>query len=83
MYFLLAGVMESFRFLKLGLAGVLLFVGAKMLFSGVLAIPIGLSLGVIAVLIGGSVAASLLVPAARASRPAEEASAAQRRRLGA
>jgi tellurite resistance protein TerC len=63
LYFLLAGVMEKFRYLKLGLAGVLLFVGAKMLLSGVLTIPIGLSLGVIAIMIGGSIAISLLLSA--------------------
>jgi tellurite resistance protein TerC len=61
LYFLLAGVMSRFRYLTLGLAGVLVFVGGKMLLSGVLAIPIGLSLGVIGVLLGVSIAASLLV----------------------
>jgi tellurite resistance protein TerC len=61
LYFLLAGVMESFRYLKFGLAGVLLFVGAKMLLSGFLEVPIGVSMVVIAVLIGGSIAASLIV----------------------
>jgi tellurite resistance protein TerC len=59
LYFLLAGVMGRFRYLKLGLARVLLFVGAKMLLSGVLKIPIGLSLGVITVLLAASIAASL------------------------
>jgi tellurite resistance protein TerC len=67
LYFLLAGVMEKFRYLKIGLAAVLLFVGGKMLLSGVLEIPIALSLGVIALLIGGSIAASLLI-AERAPR---------------
>jgi tellurite resistance protein TerC len=62
LYFLLAGVMGRFRLLKFGLAAVLLFVGAKMLLSGVLDVPIGLSLGVIAVLLAGSIGASLLVP---------------------
>ncbi len=69
LYFLLAGVMEKFRHLKLGLAGVLLFVGGKMLLSGVLVIPIGLSLGIIALLIGASIALSLLT-AGRAPRAA-------------
>jgi len=59
LYFLLAGVMAKFRYLKLGLAGVLLFVGVKMILSGVLKIPIGVSLGVIAVLLAASVVASL------------------------
>jgi tellurite resistance protein TerC len=60
LYFLLAGIMEKFRYLKIGLAGVLLFVGAKMLVSGFYKIPIGLSLGVIAVMIGASIAVSLI-----------------------
>ena len=60
LYFLLAGVMDRFRYLKIGLAGVLLFVGAKMLLAGIVTIPIGVSLGVIAVLIGGAIAASLV-----------------------
>jgi len=60
LYFLLAGVMESFRFLKYGLAAVLLFVGGKMLLSGVVEIPVGISLGVIALFIGGAMAASRL-----------------------
>jgi tellurite resistance protein TerC len=62
LYFLLAGVMDRFRYLKIGLAGVLLFVGTKMLLSGVITIPVGLSLGVIAMLIGASIGASLLRP---------------------
>jgi tellurite resistance protein TerC len=62
LYFLLAGVMDRFRYLKIGLAGVLLFVGAKMLLSGVITIPVGLSLGVIALLIGVSIGVSLLRP---------------------
>ncbi len=62
LYFLLAGVMGKFRYLKLGLAGILLFVGAKMLISGVFKIPIGLSLAVVAALLAASIAASTLVP---------------------
>ncbi len=62
LYFLLAGVMTRFRYLKVGLAAVLLFVGAKMLLSGVLEVPIGLSLGVIAILLAASIAVSLWAP---------------------
>ncbi len=62
MYFLLAGVIEKFHFLKQGLAFVLLFVGAKMLIMDLYKIPIGVSLGVVAALIGGSIALSLLRP---------------------
>lgn len=64
LYFLLAGVVDKFHLLKYGLAAVLVFVGLKMvwlnnLFDG--HFPIGLSLGIIAFFIGGSVVASLLI----------------------
>ncbi|MET0397683.1 MAG: TerC family protein [Longimicrobiaceae bacterium] len=62
LYFLLAGVIHRFHYLKLGLAVVLVFVGAKMLLVDVYKIPIGISLGVIALVLAGSVAASLLFP---------------------
>lgn len=63
LYFLLAGVVERFHLLKVGLALVLVFVGAKLALHGVLKVPILVSLGIIATLIGGSVVASLLWPA--------------------
>jgi len=69
LYFLLAGVVKSFRYLKVGLAAVLLFVGAKMLVSGVVHVPIGVSLGAIAALIGGSILASVLVQRRALRRP--------------
>jgi len=59
MYFLLADLMHRFIYLKVGLAAVLVFVGAKMLLLDVYKIPIALSLGVIGALILGSVVASL------------------------
>jgi tellurite resistance protein TerC len=62
LYFLLAGVIHKFHFLKLGLSAVLVFVGVKMLLADVYKVPIGISLGVIAALLGLAVAASLLFP---------------------
>ncbi|MGZ8471487.1 MAG: TerC family protein, partial [Gemmatirosa sp.] len=62
LFFLLSGVIEKFHFLRFGLAAVLAFVGIKMLVSGYFPIPIALSLGVIALLLGGSVVASLMFP---------------------
>ena len=59
LYFLLADVIGRFRYLKIGLAMILLFVGAKMLLSGVLKIPVGLSLGVIAATLLASILLSL------------------------
>ena len=62
MYFLLAGVVEKFRYLRTGLAIVLTFIGLKMLVVAVgFQIPILFSLGFVAVVMLGSVAASLLI----------------------
>ena len=62
MYFLLAGVIDKFHFLNIGLAVVLIFVGIKMLIAEKVHVPIGLSLGVIAAVLGGSIAASMIWP---------------------
>ncbi|GIV95482.1 MAG: membrane protein [Herpetosiphonaceae bacterium] len=62
LYFLLAGVITKFHYLKLGLSFVLVFVGLKMLLSDVYKVPIALSLAVIALILTASIAASLLFP---------------------
>ena len=62
LYFLLAGVIHKFRFLKLGVAVVLTFVGAKMLLGSVYEIPIEISLLVIVAILVAAVAASVLFP---------------------
>jgi tellurite resistance protein TerC len=62
MYFLLAGVVHRFVHLKTGLSFVLVFVGAKMLLVDVYKVSIGASLGIIALILGTSVVASLLRP---------------------
>ena len=67
MYFLLAGIVHRFVYLKYGLAAVLAFVGAKMLLVDVYQVPVALSLGAIATFIGASVVASV-VRAPRAPR---------------
>jgi tellurite resistance protein TerC len=59
LYFVLAGAMGRFVYLKVGLAVVLVFVGVKMLISEQYHIPIGLSLGFIALTLTVSVLASL------------------------
>ena len=59
LYFMLAGVMEMFIYLKVGLSLVLAFVGAKMMLVDVYKIPIGASLGVIGAVLALSVIASL------------------------
>jgi tellurite resistance protein TerC len=63
MYFLLAGVVEKFHYLKMGLAVVLTFIGVKMLVTAVgLHIDIKISLVFVAVVLISSVIASLLRP---------------------
>ncbi|GAB2951298.1 TerC family protein [Hafnia psychrotolerans] len=54
MYFLLAGVAERFSMLKYGLAVILIFIGIKMLLLDVFHIPVGISLGVIATILIGT-----------------------------
>ena len=60
LYFLLAGAMTKFHYLKTGLSLILGFVGIKMLIAGFFKIPIMLSLGVIAGILIVSVVASLV-----------------------
>lgn len=60
LYFLLAGVIDKFHYLKLGLSVVLVFVGIKMVMVDIYKIPVGFSLGVIASILTISVLASLL-----------------------
>jgi tellurite resistance protein TerC len=60
LYFLLAGVVDKFHYLKLGLSVVLVFVGIKMLIVDLYKIPVGLSLGVIAAVLTTSIVASLI-----------------------
>lgn len=67
LYFMLAGAVDKFHLLKYGLGLVLIFVGLKMvwlndLFGG--KFPIGISLGIIAFVIAGSVVFSLIFPKA-------------------
>ena len=67
LYFLLAGMMERFRYLNLGLAAVLVFVGAKMALAEIHELPVYLSLGVVAAILALAVAASWLHAAAAAA----------------
>jgi tellurite resistance protein TerC len=69
MYFLLAGVVDKFRYLRFGLAIVLTFIGTKMLVTAFgLHIPTWFSLALVAVVLVGSVVASLLFPANEQTR---------------
>ena len=62
LYFALAGLMNLFHYLKIGLAVVLTFVGTKMLLAEVFPIPIMLTLLVVGGVILLSVLASLIWP---------------------
>ncbi|MGC8760584.1 MAG: TerC family protein [Bryobacteraceae bacterium] len=63
LYFLLAGIIPKFRFLRIGLAVVLVFVGVKMVIEGWVEIPILASLFIIAAVLAVSILASWLLPA--------------------
>ena len=63
MFFLLQGMADRFHLLPYGLALVLVFIGSKMLVMGVYKIPVLVALVVVAVIIGTTVALSLLRPA--------------------
>jgi tellurite resistance protein TerC len=59
LYFLLAGVMQKFVYLKLGLSAILVFVGTKMTITDLYKIPSFVSLLVVAALLALAIGASL------------------------
>jgi tellurite resistance protein TerC len=61
LYFVLAGAMEKFKYLKIALAVLLIFIGVKMLLHKWVMLPHWISLIVIAGIIGAGVAISLLI----------------------
>ena len=71
MFFLLAGMADRFHLLGHGLALVLLFIGTKMLIAGFYKIPIGVALGVVALVLVGSITASLVFPPGQDPDPDE------------
>ncbi|EQB62888.1 MAG: hypothetical protein RBG1_1C00001G0467 [candidate division Zixibacteria bacterium RBG-1] len=60
LYFALAGIMQLFEFLHYGLAGILVFIGIKMILSDIYKIPIGISLIVVAGILAISIVVSLV-----------------------
>lgn len=60
LYFVLAGFLAGLRYLKVGLAGVLVFVGIKMLLIDVYKFNPLVSLAIIAVILGSAVVASVV-----------------------
>jgi tellurite resistance protein TerC len=71
LYFALAAVMHRFRYLKYGLALVLVAIGAKMLLAEIWKVPTGLALAVTAALIGGSILLSLIATRRTRQQPAQ------------
>jgi len=60
MYFLLSGIVHRFVYLQYGLSVILVFVGLKMIAADFVHVPTPLSLGVIVLALGVSIAASLV-----------------------
>ncbi|MCM2267228.1 MAG: TerC family protein, partial [Elusimicrobiales bacterium] len=69
LYFLLAGVMGMFRYLKTGLSVILCYVGVKMLLMGVYKIHTGVSLGIVLGILAVSVLASVLIKEKKKDEP--------------
>ena len=59
LYFLLSGIVERYRYLRVGLAAILIFFGARLLLSNLVEVPIWVSLFVIAAALAVSVIASI------------------------
>jgi tellurite resistance protein TerC len=62
LFFLVAALVQKLRFLKLGVAIILAFIGGKILVEGFFPIPLTISLGVLAGILAATTAASLLFP---------------------
>ena len=65
LFFLLASMMGKFRFLRVGLSVVLVFIGGKMLLAHFVQIPIAVSLGVVAGALAVAVVMSMALPERR------------------
>lgn len=62
LYFALAGLIEAFQFLNVGLAVILGFIGVKMLLSAKYPIPTEIALAVVGAVLVVSIVASLVIP---------------------
>jgi tellurite resistance protein TerC len=68
MFFVLSGIADRFRYLKVGLAGVLVFVGAKMTLMDLYKIPALVSLAVVFTILSTSILVSWLTSRAEDAR---------------
>jgi tellurite resistance protein TerC len=69
LFFLLAGMADRFHLLAYGLAGVLMFIGGKMLLADVWHVPVAMSLLAVGAMIGSSMLLSLWLPPRREQAP--------------
>jgi tellurite resistance protein TerC len=69
LYFVLAAFLQLFHYLSYGLAALLVFIGCKMLADPLFhfKLPVGVSLGIVAVILAVAIAASLLWPPRKTS----------------
>ncbi|GBC93811.1 Inner membrane protein alx [bacterium HR15] len=71
LYFVLSRFIGAFAYLHYGLALILAFIGVKMILSPIYKIPVGWSLGVIAMVLSITIALSLIFPPREASEAEE------------
>jgi tellurite resistance protein TerC len=69
LYFALAGAMRLFHYLHYGLAAILVLVGMKMLISDLWHVPVVLALGLVLLILSGSITASLIWPLPKDVQP--------------
>ncbi|AHJ98611.1 TerC family protein [Hymenobacter swuensis] len=72
LYFALESLMRLFHYLHYGLSLILIFIGGKLLATEFLHIPMGISLGVVGLILTGSVGLSLLFPKKEAEEGVKE-----------
>jgi tellurite resistance protein TerC len=82
LFFVLAGIMDMFRYLKIGVAGILFFIAAKMLAKEVVHVPTTISLVVIGGVLTLSILASVLIKERPAAARAGGGAADARERRG-
>jgi tellurite resistance protein TerC len=72
LYFLLAGAVDRFRYLKPGLSALLIFAGLKILLSDIVPIPIPASLAIIVTILAIAIGTSLIAERRDRQRPGSD-----------
>ena len=68
LYFALTGCLTMFHYLSHGVTVILIFIGTKMLLSGFYEIDAGIALGVIVLILAGSIGLSIILPNGRSCK---------------